>query len=127
MFKLYAMEHDGAYPEFDPDAAPDVRFTNSTDAFDLLMRETDMDSEEIFFVRPRNSRKRPPNGDGILTREENCFSYLPGLSGTFSGRRPLIMCDSPGDNDQVIVGFVGGDVELMERTEALMSLNWLKP
>lgn len=129
MFKHYALDHEGTFPEFDSAAAERARFTNSTDAFNHLMQETDMDSEEVFSVTLGKlpPDKIRPNGDHILSQKENWFFYNPGMNDSKPPRTPLIMCESPIDEDEAIVGFVGGDVRILELSKALKMADWLEP
>lgn len=131
MFKLYAMDNEGSYPSIDTsddgggDGGDDTLFTNSTDAFNELMRETDVDAEEVFYVKGNPTKPRSPNGDGILEPKENSYSYVVGQSDSMSGRSPIIADEMDGQGTygpnhpwlsrgEAIIGFVGGDVRTMD-------------
>ncbi|MFT5469068.1 MAG: prepilin-type N-terminal cleavage/methylation domain-containing protein [Verrucomicrobiales bacterium] len=131
MFGLYAMDNDGGYPasDTDEDTEDDSLFSDSTAAFVELMKETDIDSEEIFYVKGNLEKNRPPNGDGVLEAKENCYSYVVGQHSGVSGRSPIVADeqDGPGTygpnhpwltNGKAVVGFVGGDVKVMDLSES---------
>ncbi|MFT5470890.1 MAG: type II secretory pathway pseudopilin PulG [Verrucomicrobiales bacterium] len=127
MLKLFGMDNDGGYPTFDFDSGDDVRYTNSTDVFNHLMYEVDIQEESIFYVKGNPTKPSPPNGDGMLTKNENSYSYVAGQTDSMSGRSPLIAdeMDEPGvyganhpwlRQGQAVVGFLGGEVKIMELT-----------
>lgn len=116
----YASKHDGQFPNLDKQGN---RFNNSTDVFNILIRETGV-SEEMFYV-PGNPSKRIPNMDGILQPEENCYVYVCGQYDTMNPNSPLVADEmvAPGVygdrhpwlNDGVaVVGFIGLDVRVMK-------------
>jgi len=116
---LYAEDHDGAFPEKDPDGH---RFTSSTEVFRELMRETRMNDEDIFYV-PGNPTKQPPNGDGYLEESENCFVYVIGLNSSSPCGAPIIAEEmiAPGvygghhpwlKSKKSVVGYVCGKVRV---------------
>ena len=148
--KLYAMDWDGHYPKFDTAAAGGiwplengVEFQTSTEAFNELIRELDIGTEEIFYTRSKNPSKNAPNNDGILAADENCFSLISGLTDASPARWPLVaneMIDSSGSfgeyhpylkNGRAIVGFCGGQVKIMKLTSkepgAKLSADLLPP
>lgn len=123
--KLYALDHEGVFPTVDESG---TRFTTSTAAFNELMVKIDLDTEELFYVEGNYMKPRGPNMDGVLTAEENCYSYVTGQTDATSARSPLVAdeMESPGvygythpwlNQGKAVVGFVGGEAKIMELSE----------
>lgn len=135
--KLYAMDWDGIYPSTDTSSSGDSsgggasggssgEFGNSTDAFNELIREVDLGTEEIFFVQGNPEKLLPPNQDGELVAEENCYSYVVGQSDSTPARSPLVADEMSGGSytenhpwlksGRAIVGYCGGQVKIEKLT-----------
>lgn len=121
--KLYAMDWDGIYPCTDTSKSDAGEFTNSTDAFNELIRVVKFGPEDLFYVPTKNPAKSKPNLDGVLTAAENNFSYVVGQSDSTPARSPLVADEmiSPGvvgeyhpwlHRKRIIVGYCGGQVKI---------------
>jgi len=121
--RLYAFDNDGYFPKSEDGA----EFSTSTEAYDYLIFETDLGTEEIFFTKSSNPEKMPPNNDGELLQEENCMAYVTGFTDSSPARCPIVAdeMDGPGTfgsyhpwlkQKTAIVGFVGGHVRKMKLT-----------
>lgn len=126
--KAFAGDWDGVYPAWDPSdnsssgSGGDSGFGTSTEAFNVLMNEGYIDTEGIFWMSTKNPDKmRPPREDGELESNENCYSYVMGLTDTSFSRSPLIAdeMEGPGtfgefhpwlDMRQAVIGYSGGHV-----------------
>lgn len=124
--QIFAKDWDGLFPSYDPDddaaEADDSSFSNSTEAFNILIPDY-VPTEELFWLQTKNPDKlRPPNGDGELLPQENCFFYVVGLTDTSYANSPLLgegLMDGPGvysefhpwlDVKQAVIGYVDGHV-----------------
>lgn len=129
--KLYAQDWDGLYPTFDSSGgsggdsgggSAGGNFSNSTDAFNELIREVGLGTEEIFYVQGNPEKPVPPNQDGELLPEENSYSYVVGLSDSKPARCPLVADEMDGGsygknhpwlkNGKAVVGYCGGQVKI---------------
>lgn len=132
--KLYAQDWDGLYPAFDSSGddgggSDSSKFGTSTEAFQELIREVQLGTEVIFFVQGNPEKVRPPNEDGELKPEENCYSYVIGQTDSSPARSPLVvneMQDTGGTfgenhpwlkSGQAVVGYCGGQVKKEKLTE----------
>ncbi|MEM0970269.1 MAG: hypothetical protein AAGJ31_13000 [Verrucomicrobiota bacterium] len=52
----------------------------STECFSRWIQETERLTEEDFYVPGFQPGKDPPNGDGLLSPDENCYAVIGGLS-----------------------------------------------
>lgn len=121
----FAADWDGIYPSFDPDdpnADENSRFLTSTEAFNVLIPEY-VGMEQTFWIQTTNPDKlKPPNEDGVLTRNENCYVYVTGQTNTNFSGSPLVAdgeMESPGVYGKyhpwlaekiAVIGYVGGHV-----------------
>lgn len=127
--KSFASDWDGVYPSFDPSAEQEGgggeesgELGTSTDAFNVLIGEGYIDTESIFWMQTKNPEKlRPPREDGELEVEENCYTYVMGLTDTSFSRSPLIADEQEGPGSygeyhpwlemrKAVVGYSGGHV-----------------
>ena len=91
--KSYAADHDGRYPTKVPEGSEwsaELEFKTSTEVFNHLIQEGYIDTERIFWIPGNPDKPNPPNEDGILTSDENCYLYVAGQSNTSFSRSPLI-------------------------------------
>lgn len=128
--KIYAMDYNGVYPtrvETEEERRAGLDFQNSTDAFNELIREVDLGTEDLFFVQGNPEKLLPPNQDGELVPEENCYIYVIGQSEETPAHSPLIademvMPGEYGENHpwlkagRTIVGYCGGQVKIEKLT-----------
>lgn len=128
--KLYAMDFNGVYPtrvKTEEERRAGLDFQNSTDAFNELIREVDLGTEEIFFVQGNPEKLLPPNQDGELVPEENSYIYVIGQTDDTPARSPLIAHEMVkvaeyGPNHpwlktgRAIVGYCGGQVKIEKLT-----------
>ena len=127
--KSFASDWDGVYPSWDPSAdneegggEEDGELSSSTDAFNVLINEGYIDTESIFWMQTKNPEKlRPPREDGQLDPEENCYTYVMGLTDTSFSRSPLIADEQTGPGTygeyhpwlemrKAVIGYSGGHV-----------------
>lgn len=116
---LYAQDNDGSYPNKDEKGTD---MGTSTDVFRELMKQTGMNSEEIFYTASNDPQKSSkPNGDGYLEPEENTMVYVKGMNNSAPAGAPIIAdeMETPGtygqfhpwlEQKKAIVGYVGGQV-----------------
>jgi len=124
--QIFAKDNDGLFPSYDPDddqpTGDDSSFSNSTEAFDILVPDY-VPTEELFWLQTKDpDKQRPPNDDGELLPEENCLFYVVGQTDTSYANSPLVgegMMDGPGiygeyhpwlDVRQAVIGYVDGHV-----------------
>jgi prepilin-type N-terminal cleavage/methylation domain-containing protein len=122
--RLFAFDNEGSFPKGEQAGA---EFSSSTEAFKYLIRETDLGTEEIFFTQGNPQKTVPPNNDGDLVKEENCMSYVLGMTDTSPARAPIVAdeMESPGtygdthpwlNQKKAVVGYVGGQVKIEKIT-----------
>lgn len=136
--KSFASDWDGVYPAWDPDADSEGGgdeggdFSTSTDAFNVLIEQGYIDTESIFWMQTKNPEKlRPPKEDGQLEQNENCYTYVMGLTDTSFSRSPLVADEQEGPGTygeyhpwlemrKAVVGYSGGHVnaERLDSAEA---------
>lgn len=137
--KSFASDWDGVYPAWDPDADSEGGggdeggdFSTSTDAFNVLIEQGYIDTESIFWMQTKNPEKlRPPKEDGQLESNENCYTYVMGLTDTSFSRSPLVADEQEGPGTygeyhpwlemrKAVVGYSGGHVnaERLDSAEA---------
>ena len=134
--RTFALDEDGLFPSFDPEAetdggggGDDSAFSTSTDAFNVLIPEY-VDTENVFWIQTKDPEKlRGPNDDGQLTAEENTYFYVTGQTDTSYSNSPLAgdgLMDGPGEYGQyhpwlkskrAVIGFCGGHVNQERLTQ----------
>ncbi len=125
--RLYAFDNDGVFPLEDSNTSGSGggggQFSNSTDALQELIIETDLGTDEIFYTQGNPSKLSPPNGDSELEPEENCMVYIIGMTDTSPSGAPIIADEMEsagtyGENHpwlrsrRAVVGYVGGHVKI---------------
>ena len=116
--RTYAADNDGVFPGYSEDGE---MLKTSTEVFNILLSEGYLDSESLFWTPGNPDKPTPPNEDGILTKEENCYAYVVGQSDSTFSRSPLVAdeMESPGiygekhpwlKSRNVVVGYCGGQV-----------------
>lgn len=124
--RLFAFDNEGTFPVGEEAGS---QFSTSTEAFQYLIKETDLGTEEIFFTQGNPDKTMPPNNDGELVKEENCMSYVSGLTDTSPARSPIVAdeMEGPGtfgenhpwlSSKKAVVGYVGGQVKVEKLTSA---------
>lgn len=122
--RLFAFDNEGTFPVGEEAGS---QFGTSTEAFAHLIEETDLGTEEIFFTQGNPDKTLPPNNDGELVEEENCMSYVLGLTDTSPARSPIVAdeMEGPGsygenhpwlNSKKAVVGYVGGQVKIEKLT-----------
>lgn len=122
--RLFAFDNEGAFPKGEEAGS---EFGTSTDAFQYLIKETDLGTEEIFYTQGNPQKTVPPNNDADLLKDENCMSYVIGMTDTSPARSPIVAdeMDGPGtygeghpwlNQKKAIVGYVGGQVKIEKLT-----------
>lgn len=135
--KSFAADWEGVYPSYDPDKSAQGGgggddsgdFSTSTDAFNVLIKQGYIDTESIFWMSTKNPAKlRPPVEDARLETNENCYTYVMGLTDTSFSRSPLVADEQEGPGTygqyhpwlemrKAVVGYSGGHVNA-ERLES---------
>lgn len=128
----FSADWEGLYPSFDPSSGAEEGedFSNSTDAFNVLIPEY-IDSENIFWTQTTHpDKKRPPSEDGQLENRENVYAYVSNQTDTSFSRSPLVAdglmsgIGSYGEHHpwlkskKAIVGYCGGHVVEEKLTSA---------
>ena len=127
--RTFAMDWEGLYPSFDPDAEDDgggggdSSFSSSTDAFNVLIPDY-IDTEKVFWIQTKQPDKvKGPNDDGQLENSENTYFYVVNQTDTSYSNSPLVgdgLMDGPGQYSEfhpwlksrkAVIGFCGGHVE----------------
>lgn len=122
--RIFASDWEGSFPFVDDDAN---EFSTSTDAFQYMMQEGGITSDEIFYVKGNPEKNLPANNDGELLPEENCLSYVTNQTDTSWSTSPLISHEMTGvgtfgENHpyltakRAVVGYVGGHARIEKLT-----------
>lgn len=125
--KGYANDHDGAFPGVWNDQ---YKIQTSTEAFNDLLKWDDSLTESQFYVRGNPLKRRRPNGDGVLTANENGYAYVAGQNLETPKHSPLILheMESTGvyganhpyfKEHRVVVGYLSGWVKIQYKVRHL--------
>lgn len=124
--KLYAQDWDGLYPiqVTTVDGVDTLEhFNSSTEAFNDLIEQVGLGTEEFFYLYGNPAKPVRPNQDGTLTKAENCYVYVSGQTDSTPARSPLIAneMESPGvyganhpwlKQGKAVIGYCGGQVKI---------------
>lgn len=129
----FAKDNDGNFPSMDDSqgTGEGADFTDSTAAFQYLMKNSDSLKEEYFYVPGNPEKRNGANNDGELLDEENCMIYVNGQNDSMDMDSPLTAdeMESAGTYGKghpwlkdgfAVVGYVGGHAKaekLNKKTE----------